>query len=40
MNINPEMALELIAVFAGLWAAFYSRRAYNNTKKILEKIGK
>jgi hypothetical protein len=38
--VDPlHICLLLVACFAGLWAVFYARRAYQNTKKILEKMG-
>jgi hypothetical protein len=40
MDARLVVGLLLVASFCGLWAAFYARRAYLNTKKILEKLGK
>jgi hypothetical protein len=40
MHLTVETSLMFIAVFAGLWAAFYAHRAYGNTKKILDKLNK
>jgi hypothetical protein len=35
-----ETGLLLIAIFAGLYAGFYARRAYHTAQKIMEKLGK
>jgi hypothetical protein len=40
MDIGVQTGLMLMAGFAGLWAMFYARRAFQNTKKILDKLGK
>ncbi len=40
MDIRLETGLLLLASFAGLWAMLYARRAFENTKRILEKLGK
>jgi len=28
-----------VATFASLWGMFYARRGYQNTKKIMDKVG-
>jgi hypothetical protein len=40
MDARIEMGLQLLGTFAGLWAMFYARRAFQNTKKILDKLGR
>jgi hypothetical protein len=40
MNNSLILGLLLVSVFAGLWAAFYAHRAYQNTKKIMDKMGR
>ena len=40
MDSRFLIGLLLVAIFSGLWAAMYARRAYVNTMKILEKMGK
>ena len=40
MEDRLVIGLLLLAVLAGLWGVMYARRAYENTKKILEKLGK
>jgi H+/Cl- antiporter ClcA len=40
MNPSALLFLLLLSIFAGLWAAFYARRAYLNTRKILDKLEK
>ncbi len=40
MNMSMETGLLLIAIFAGIFAGFYARRAYLTAQKILEKLGK
>ncbi len=39
MDIRLQLGLLLLAGFGGIWSMIYARRAYMNTKKILEKIG-
>jgi hypothetical protein len=39
MSINLHLGLLLLAGFGGIWSMVYARRAYMNTKKILEKMG-
>jgi hypothetical protein len=39
MDERFQLGLLLLASFAGIWGVVYARRAYMNTKKILEKIG-
>jgi hypothetical protein len=40
MESRLVIGLLLLTVLCGLWGAMYARRAYENTKKILEKLGK
>lgn len=40
MDARIEIGLLLLGTFAGLWSMFYARRAFQNTKKILEKLGR
>lgn len=39
MDIRLHLALLLLGSFCGVWSVVYARRAYLNTKKILEKLG-
>jgi hypothetical protein len=39
MSTDMQLGLMLLAGFAGVWSMVYARRAYMNTKKILEKMG-
>jgi hypothetical protein len=39
MNDTLFVGLMLVASFGSLWGMFYARRAYQNTKKIMEKMG-
>ena len=40
--MDPKLliGLLLVAIFSVLWAVMYAHRAYVNTLKILEKLGK
>jgi hypothetical protein len=40
MSLTVETGLLLLAIFAGLYAGFYARRAYQTGQKILDKLGK
>ncbi len=40
MESRLVIGLLLVSVLCGLWAVMYARRSYENTKKILEKLGK
>ena len=40
MDFGLQTGLVLLSSFAGLWAMFYARRASQNTKKILDKLGR
>jgi hypothetical protein len=40
MNTSLILGLLLVSVFTGLWSAFYAHRAYKNTQKIMDKMGK
>ncbi len=40
MDASWLIGLLLVAILCGLWAAMYAHRAYVNTKKIIEKMGK
>ena len=40
MDFGMQVGLMLLSSFAGLWAMFYARRASQDTKKILEKLGR
>jgi hypothetical protein len=40
MDFGLQTGLLLLSAFAGLWAMFYARRAFLNTKKILDKLGR
>ncbi|MEW5978872.1 MAG: hypothetical protein AB1898_24015 [Acidobacteriota bacterium] len=39
MDPRVEVGLLLLACFGGVWATVYARRAFQNTKRILEKLG-
>lgn len=39
MNDTLLAGLLLVASFSSLWGMFYARRAYQNTKKIMDKVG-
>jgi hypothetical protein len=39
MNETLVVGLLMVATFASLWGMFYSRRSYQNTKKIMDKVG-
>ena len=39
MNDTLVIGLLMVATFASLWGMFYSRRGYQNTKKIMDKVG-
>jgi len=38
VNETLHAGLLLVGCFASLWGMFYARRAYQNTKKIMEKV--
>ncbi len=40
MSLTVETGLMLLAIFAGLYAGFYARRAYHSSQKVLDKMGK
>ena len=40
MDPRIEIGLLLLGTFAGLWSMFYARRAFQNNKKILDKLGR
>jgi hypothetical protein len=40
MDFGLQTGLVLLSTFAGLWAMFYARRACQNTKKMLDKLGR
>ncbi len=40
MDLGLQTGLVLLSTFAGLWAMFYARRAAQDTKKILDKLGR
>jgi len=33
------IGLLLVAAFCSLWGMFYARRSYQNTKKLMDKVG-
>ena len=39
MNNTLVIGLLMVATFASLWGMFYARRSYQNTKKIMDKVG-
>jgi hypothetical protein len=39
MNDTLVIGLLMVATFASLWGMFYARRSYQNTKKIMDKVG-
>ena len=39
MNDTLVIGLLMVATFASLWGMFYARRGYQNTKKIMDKVG-
>ena len=39
MNEALVIGLLMVATFASLWGMFYARRSYQNTKKIMDKVG-
>ena len=39
MNDTLVIGLLMVATFASLWGMFYARRSYQNTKKLMDKVG-
>jgi len=39
MNDTLIIGMLMVATFASLWGMFYARRSYQNTKKIIDKVG-
>jgi hypothetical protein len=39
MNDTLVIGLLMVATFSSLWGMFYARRTYQNTKKIMDKVG-
>ena len=39
MDDTLVIGLLMIATFSSLWGMFYARRSYQNTKKIMDKVG-
>ena len=39
MDDTLVIGLLMVATFASLWGMFYARRSYQNTKKIMDKVG-
>jgi len=39
MNEALVIGLLMVATFSSLWGMFYARRSYQNTKKIMDKVG-
>ena len=39
MNDALVIGLLMVATFSSLWGMFYARRSYQNTKKIMDKVG-
>ena len=39
MNDTLVIGLLMVATFSSLWGMFYARRSYQNTKKIMDKVG-
>ena len=39
MNEALVIGLLMVATFSSLWGMFYARRCYQNTKKIMDKVG-
>ena len=39
MNEALVIGLLMVATFSILWGMFYARRSYQNTKKIMDKVG-
>ena len=40
MDFGLQTGLVLLSSFVGLWAMFYARWASQDTKKILDKLGR
>jgi hypothetical protein len=39
MNDTLVIGLLVVATFSSLWGMFYARRCYQNTKKLMDKVG-
>jgi len=39
MNDALVIGLLMVATFSSLWGMFYARRSYQNTKKIMDRVG-